>query len=81
MGRMTKCGIHISALLNERGMTKKALAQYLGISVNSLYNKMYGYQFFTQEEIQKIKILFNLSPEQLDKIFFYTKSSLVDNIG
>lgn len=67
---MTKCGVQISALLNERGMTKKALAHYLGISVNSLYNKMYGLQFFTQEEILKIKTLFKLSAKQVDDIFF-----------
>ena len=54
-------------------MTRKALAQYLGIAVQSLYNKMYGFQPFTQEEIQKIKILFNLSPEKLDRIFFTQK--------
>ncbi len=78
---MTKCGLQITALLNERGMTKKALASYLGISVQSLYNKMYGMQLFTQDEILKIKALFNLSPEQLDDIFFCTKSSLLDIVG
>lgn len=73
MRRMTSCGVQISTLLTERGMTRKALAQYLGIAVQSLYNKMYGFQPFTQEEIQKIKILFNLSPEKLDRIFFTQK--------
>lgn len=68
--KMTECGARLASLLASKGMTKKELAEKLDISAASLYNKMYGLQAFTQEEIMKIKVIFNLSPEELDYIFF-----------
>lgn len=53
------------------GDTYKDLAEYLGISETSLGNKINekGTQF-KQGEIAKIKDKYNLSPEEVDAIFF-----------
>ena len=53
------------------GDTNKTLADYLGITEQSLCNKINenGTEF-KQGEIKRIKIRYNLSAEQVDLIFF-----------
>lgn len=53
------------------GDTNKTLADYLGITEQSLCNKINenGTEF-KQGEIRRIKIRYNLTSEQIDLIFF-----------
>ena len=53
------------------GDTNKDLAEYLGISEQSVSNKINenGTEF-KQGEIAKIKVRYNLTGEQVDRIFF-----------
>ena len=53
------------------GDTNKDLADYLGISEQSVSNKINenGTEF-KQGEIARIKMKYNLSSEQIDQIFF-----------
>lgn len=53
------------------GDTNKDLADYLGISEQSVCNKINenGTEF-KQGEIKRIRIRYNLSSEQIDDIFF-----------
>ena len=53
------------------GDTNKTLADYLGITEQSLCNKINenGTEF-KQGEIKQIKIRYNLTSEQIDLIFF-----------
>lgn len=62
------------------GDTQQDLADYLGISLsrlNAKINETDGAQF-NQEEIKKIKIRYNLTPEEVDLIFFTKGVSLED---
>ena len=47
-----------------------SLAEFLGISVPTFNYKLNGKSVFTLTEIQKIKERYNLTPEELDEIFF-----------
>ena len=53
------------------GDTNKTLADYLGITEQSLCNKINenGTEF-KQGEIKRIKVRYNLSADQVDLIFF-----------
>ena len=53
------------------GDTNKTLANYLGISEQSLCNKINenGTEF-KKGEIMKIKVRYNLTCDQIDRIFF-----------
>ena len=50
--------------------TGETLAEYLGINKSTLSTKMNGHKDFTQGEIHKIKIRYNLTAEEVDSIFF-----------
>lgn len=53
------------------GDTNKTLADYLGISEQSVSNKINENETeFKQGEIAKIKVRYNLTSEQVDSIFF-----------
>ena len=53
--------------------TNAKLAEYLGISENRLSAKINEWKGaeFTQSEIRKIKERYNLTPAQVNDIFFY----------
>ncbi len=53
------------------GDTNKTLAKYLGLSEQSISNKINenGTEF-KQSEIAKLKVKWNLSAEQVEEIFF-----------
>lgn len=61
----------LKSVMALHGDTIKALAEYLGISEQSLCNKINenGTEF-KQGEIRKIKDRYNLSPAEVDAIFF-----------
>ena len=55
------------ALFND---TVSSLAEYLGISRQTLTLKLDNKSDFTQSEIKKIVIKYNLTPDEMDQIFF-----------
>ena len=60
----------LRGLIKERSMTLAEYANSIGISMTSLYDRMTNRTPFSQSEIVKTKQQFNLSPEQVDVIFF-----------
>ena len=62
---------HLRSIMVLHGDTNKDLADYLGISEQSVSNKINenGTEF-KQGEIARIKVKYNLSSEQVDRIFF-----------
>ena len=59
-----------SGFMVMNGDTNETLADFLGISTTSVSNKRNGKTDFTQGEIVKIKNRWNLTPDQVDQIFF-----------
>ena len=47
----------LRGIIAERGMTQKQVAQYLGISAKTFYNKMQKGVFGTDEVEQMVKLL------------------------
>lgn len=52
------------------GFTQLDVASQLGISETSYKLKEEGYQDFKVREIKQLKSLFNLSPDEIGKMFF-----------
>lgn len=52
------------------GETGYILAEALGISANTLSKKINNKAEFTQSEIDKIKKKYDLTPAEIDSIFF-----------
>ncbi len=52
------------------GMKRRAIASEIGISENTLYNKLYGMSEFKAGEIMKLSKLLGLTRDQRDEIFF-----------
>ena len=70
-------GSTIKKLRRERDMTQEQLAEYLGISRSTFsakLNETNGAEF-TQGEIAMIKFKYDLSPDEIDAIFFAQKVS------
>ena len=61
----------MSKVMEENADTPRTVAEFLGISLTSFYNKRneYGTEF-TKSEISKMAAKWKLSPERLNKIFF-----------
>ena len=61
----------MAKVMQENADTPKTMAEFLGISLTSFYNKRNenGTEF-TQSEISKMVEKWNLSPERIQKIFF-----------
>lgn len=57
-------------MLLEHHETQERLAKALGVTGTTLSYKVTGQSEFTQSEIRKIKERYNLTPDQVDKIFF-----------
>ena len=56
--------------------TVKDIADLIGVSPSSVYRKLEGtLGEFTQSEITKIKCHYQLTPEEVDEIFFTKKVS------
>lgn len=60
----------LRGLIKERSMTLTDYASSIGISMTTLYERLTNKTPFSQSEIVKTKQLFDLSPEQVDIIFF-----------
>lgn len=52
------------------GDTQEELAEYLGITNSTLSFKINGKNDFLRAEIQLIKQRYNLTPQEIDQIFF-----------
>ena len=50
--------------------TQEELAEYLGITNSTLSFKINGKNDFLRAEIQLIKQRYNLTPQEIDQIFF-----------
>lgn len=57
-------------IMRENEDSYRKLAEKLDISLSAFAGKMNGLTLFNQEEIKKIKDLYNLTAEQIDQIFF-----------
>lgn len=60
----------LKVVLERFGQTQNDLAELLGISYQSVSIKLNGHKDFTQTEIFKIMVMFNLTPEEVVDIFF-----------
>lgn len=63
-------GERIENLIKESKMTKKEVAQKIGIKNKNLENKLKGREEFCIDEIITIKKIFHLTTEECAKIFF-----------
>lgn len=57
-------------IMDYYGDTMEELADYLGIAYPTLSKKLNKHTDFTQTEIRLMKVRYNLSPEQIDVVFF-----------
>lgn len=60
----------LRGLIKSRCGTQQKYAEEIGISTTSLSHKLNGKREFAQHEIKKMKVLFDLSPEDVCRIFF-----------
>ena len=63
----------LRAILEKFGHTQNELAELLCITYQSVSIKLNGKKDFTQTEIYKIMVFYNLTPEQVVDIFFCTE--------
>lgn len=54
----------------EKGKTMREISQFMHISEQAFYNKLYGKTEFKSSEILKLTAFLNLSMEQVNEIFF-----------
>lgn len=59
----------LRAILNNKGLNQNDLAEFLGVTYQTISIKMNGHKEFTQSEIFKIMVAFELTPEQVVSIF------------
>lgn len=55
--------------------TKKKYAEFLGISSTALNQKLKGKSSFSQDQIERTRVAFNLSDERLVNFFFCQRVS------
>ena len=60
----------LRASIARKGITNRHLAEALGISEQSLYNKMQGIREFKNSEIKHISKILGLSMRDVNIIFF-----------
>lgn len=60
----------LKAKMAENGDTQAKLAAYIGISASNLNDKINGKVSFRQSDIAAIRKRYNLSAEDVDRIFF-----------
>jgi plasmid maintenance system antidote protein VapI len=62
--------IELRVAMKRKGLNYTKLAEILGISYGTLWNKINQKTEFTSDEIQKLSEILDLSTEQRDQIFF-----------
>ena len=60
----------LKGVMAENEMSQAVIADKLGISEASISRKIKGETEFNRNEIKMIKVLFNLSADEVDSIFF-----------
>lgn len=60
----------LGAFLKARGSKQADVAELLGISQTALSMKANGKTPFKQGEIERIKKHFDMTPEEIDRLFF-----------
>ena len=60
----------LKAKMYENGITDQSMAEFIGIDVSTFYRKKSGNSDFNREEIKVMKERLNLSPDEIDRIFF-----------
>lgn len=60
----------LRAVMIKNGDTQQTLAKFLGMALSTLNAKLNSKTEFTQTEIAAIKNRYNLTGEELSKIFF-----------
>lgn len=61
----------LKEIVDKNNDNMQNLADYLGIHINTLYEKIKAKKYdFTREQIFKIKEKYALTAEQIDSIFF-----------
>ena len=61
---------YLKYLMSRNGDTQKEISNLLGISQNSLINKMTGKTYFTMREVRLIVERYDLDFREIKKIFF-----------
>jgi len=56
--------------IKDCGMTLESFAVELGINYTTLYRKIKGESDFTRAEVQKTRIILQLTTQEADAIFF-----------
>lgn len=60
----------LKKVLKEHGISQNELADMLGLTYQTISIKMNGHKDFTLSELRLIKIIFGLSAEEMDDIFY-----------
>ena len=60
----------LRSVLVRNGDNVAALADKMGLSQTALYRRINGETDFDYKEIKAIKDIYNLSPDEIDAIFF-----------
>ena len=68
----------LEAKMKLHGDNQSDLAKALYISLPTFNYKLNGKSEFARDEIQKIKERYNLTPEEIDEIFFGSVVSKID---
>ena len=62
--------LEFNAMLARHGKKRDDVAKLLGVNPSTVSRKLKGDSEFKGSEIMKIKLYFELSPEEVDIIFF-----------
>ena len=65
----------LNRLIRESGLRKEVIAAAIGISLNSLNNKIANRTSFYADELYHLKALLNLTQAQFFEVFFASKVS------
>ncbi len=56
--------------LSEKHISLKSVSERIGVDPSTLYRKMNGFSDFTRSEVQDISRMLQLSPSEIQDIFF-----------
>lgn len=73
---------NLKTFLKHRCLSYRKFAKLCGISPDSLCRKLNGYSTFTATEISDISIYFNLTAEEIGRLFFEEERKMrADELG
>jgi len=62
--------VELKGKIREKGMTYRSLAPKIGISYNTLSDKLNGHYAFDIEEINRIVVELDIKPNEIVRYFF-----------